>query len=379
MSGLRLAGALAALVAAGFGLALLTAHPPPRPLKPLARPALEMAETFTKIAIGSCADQNFPEPIWDTIRAEHPELFIFMGDNVYGDVSGNDPAMPELKTAYDKLGHIWSFRRFQRETPVLPIWDDHDYGRNDAGAEFPLKAQAKALFLQFWGIPKEVARYSRPGLYDALIIGPSGHRIQIILLDLRWFRDAWTPSDQKDAPGKQRYIPNPDPSKTLLGSAQWAWLEGELKKEAELRLIVSSIQVEADGHGFERWGNFPVERQRLYDLIAKTQAGGVVFLSGDRHAGGLYRKEEGMPYPLFEITSSALNRPSQVQDQPEPDRLGDLYTKENYGLLTIDWRLRTLRLELKDLKGETVMAASAPLAALKPAPPRPNFVRDEPH
>jgi len=376
MSGLRLAGGIAALIAAGFGLALITAHPPPRPLRPIAHAPLATAEAFTKIAIGSCADQHFAEPIWDTIRAEHPELFIFMGDNVYGDVAGNDPAMPELKTAYDTLRHIGNFRRFERETPVLPMWDDHDYGLNDAGAEFPLKAQSKALFLQFWGIPKTVARYSRPGLYDALIIGPPGQRIQIILLDLRWFRSPWRLAEHP-GPGKERYIPDADPAKTMLGAAQWAWLEGELKKEAELRLIVSSIQVEAEGHGFERWGNFPLERQRLYDLIAKTRAGGVVLLSGDRHAGALYKQAEGTPYPLYELTSSSLNKPVDVKDLPDPARLAALFTKQNYGLLTIDWRLRTLRLELKDLEGETVMAVSVALAALKPAPQGPSFVREE--
>jgi alkaline phosphatase D len=375
MSGLRLAGGLAVLVAVGFGLALITANPPPRPLKPLSRPALVTGEAFTRIAIGSCADQHDPEPIWDSIRAEHPELFIFMGDNVYGDVASGDPAMPELKTAYDTLRHIGSFRRFERETPVLPIWDDHDYGRNDAGAEFPLKSQSKTLFLQFWGIPPSVARYSRPGLYDALIIGPPGQRIQIILLDLRWFRSPWMLAAHP-GPGQERYIPDPDPAKTMLGPEQWAWLEGELKKEAEIRLIVSSIQVEAEGHGFERWGNFPLERQRLYNLIAKTRAGGVVLLSGDRHAGGLY-KNEAAPYPLYEMTASSLNKPMPVKDLPDPGRLAPLFTKENYGLLTIDWRLKTLRLELKDLAGETVMAASVPLGALKPPPQGPSFVRDE--
>jgi hypothetical protein len=66
-----------------------------------------------------------------------------------------------------------------------------------------------------------------------------------------------------------------------------------------------------------------------------------------------------------------------VKDLPDPGRLAPLFTKENYGLLTVDWRLKTLRLELKDLAGETVMAASAPLGALKPPPQSPSFVRDE--
>ena len=378
MSGLRLAATLAALVATGVGFVFLTAHPPPRVLKPLPRPPLETAGTVTRIAIGSGADQHFPAPIWDTVRREHPELFIFMGDAVYGEAVSGNPALPELKAAYDRLGHDKGFRRFQRETPILPIWDDHDYGRNDAGAEFPFKARSKAMFLEFWGIPSSVARFSRPGLYDALIIGPPGRRIQIILLDTRFFRSPWKP-----APGAARYSPDPDPAKTMLGPAQWAWLASELKKEAEIRLVVSSIPIEAEGHNFERWSNFPLERQRLYDLIASSGANGVVLLSGDRHAGALYKKDEGVPYSLFEMTASSLNRPltaqdGAVQDESDPDRMGPIYTHENYGLLTVDWRLRTMRLELKGLRGETVLVASAPLAGLKARPAGPSFVRDEP-
>lgn len=369
MGALRLTAAMVALVAAGFGLAKLTAHPPPRPLKAMSRQALATAGIVTKIAIGSCADQRRPEPIWDVIQAQHPELFIFMGDNVYGDALSDNPSLPELKIAYDRLGHLANFRRFMRETPILPIWDDHDYGRNDAGAEFPYKSRSKDLFLQFWGIPKSVARYSRPGLYDALIIGPPGQRIQIILLDLRWFRDAWTPSDAPGTPGKERYIPNRDHKKTLLGSAQWTWLEQELKKEAELRLIVSSIQVESDAHGFERWGNFPHERQRLYDLITKTHANGVVFLSGDRHAGALYKLNSGASYPLFEITASSLNSPGSAKDGPDADRLGPMFAGENFGLITINWRLKTVHLDLKNVTGDTVLAASVPLGVLTPAKP----------
>lgn len=378
MSGIRLAGAFAVLAAAGLGLAWLTADPPPPPVKPLIRQPLALAETYTRIAIGSCADQTKPAPIWDRIRDEAPELFIAMGDNVYGDASGSDPSLPELKAAYQALAGDRRFRRFHRNVPVLPIWDDHDYGRNDAGADFPFKVESKALFLKFWGISPEAARYGRDGLYDAVIIGPPGRRIQVILLDTRWFRSPWKPTDKRGAPGKERYVPDPDPEKTMLGEDQWDWLEAELKKDAELRLIVSSIQVESDGHGFERWGNFPAERARLVGLIEHSKAKGVIFLSGDRHAGGLYRMAKGAPYPLYEITSSALNRPYPVKDLPEPARLGELYTGENYGLVTIDWRLRTVLLELKDVKGERVMAASVPLAALSPPPPGPSFVLDGP-
>jgi alkaline phosphatase D len=54
----------------------------------------------------------------------------------------------------------------------------------------------------------------------------------------------------------------------------------------------------------------PSERKRLFDLIDSTGAGGVVFISGDRHAGALYSTKLGSEaeavYPLYELTTSGL-------------------------------------------------------------------------
>lgn len=371
MSGARLFFAFAALVGLGFVLADLTDDPEPLPFTKDGVAVLDPEEPLTRIALGSCADQRLPQPIWATIRAEKPDLFLFMGDNVYGDVTGNDPAMPELRAAYEALGNLWGFQRLRREVPILSVWDDHDYGRNDGGADFPLKEQAKALFLGFWGISADSPRAMRPGNYDARIVGPEGQRVQVILLDTRSFRSPLKPTDEKGAPGKERYVPDLDPIHTMLGPTQWRWLEEELRKPAELRLIVSSIQVLAEGHGWERWGNLPRERERLFALIEETGATGVVFLSGDRHVAALYRRTEGMPYPFFEITSSSLNRPATtITDEPGPNRLGPLFNRENYGLISIDWGLKTVSLEVKNATGERELAASVPLAALRPAPPR---------
>ncbi len=53
------------------------------------------------------------------------------------------------------------------------------------------------------------------------------------------------------------YIPNTDVDVTVLGDAQWKWLEDQLKVPAEFRIIGSSYQVLSDRHGWEMWGNFP--------------------------------------------------------------------------------------------------------------------------
>jgi alkaline phosphatase D len=94
----------------------------------------------------------------------------------------------------------------------------------------------------------------------------------------------------------------------------------------------------AEGHAWERWGNLPLERDRLFDLIASTGANGVVFLSGDRHAGAIYRRTEGVAYPLHEITSSGINMLRPDRPEPGPLRLGGLYGGENFGTIDIDWR-----------------------------------------
>lgn len=363
--------ALPLLILVGIGFAMLTQHPAPAPvaLKPAAMVAEEA--TLTRIGLGSCADQTLPEPIWAAVLKDRPDLFIFMGDNVYGDVKSDAGDVPELRAAYAAQAKVPGFARLRAAIPTLEIWDDHDYGLNDGGSEFALKDEAKAAFLEFWGISDKSARATHPGLYDSVIIGPEGKRVQIILLDTRWFRDPLTPTDQQGAPGKERYVPNPDPALTMLGPAQWAWLEGELKKPADVRLVVSSIQLVVDGHGWERWGNLPAERDKFYALVEKTKANGVVILSGDRHIGAIYKETAGVPYPLFEMTSSSLNKPAGITDEPGPQRIGPIFSGENYGLVTIDWAQRTLVLTLKDVSGQPVLNASVALASLVPQAPKP--------
>lgn len=291
---------------------------------------------LSRIAFGSCADQAKPQPIWDAILAYQPELFIFAGDNVYGDFNTADAT--NLKNAYAGAQDITGYNKLRDGVSHLAVWDDHDYGINDGGGDFPHKAVAKDLFLDFWKAPATDVRRTREGIYDSRIVGPPGMRVQVILLDLRWFRSPLKPSDQRGAPGKERYIPDPDPAKTMLGATQWAWLADELRKPAELRLLVSSTQVLAEAHGWERWGNFPLERQKLIDTIRDSGAKGVVLLSGDRHVGALYREMPAGLYPLYEVTSSGLNQVFEAAREPGPNRLGALFPATNFGVIDVDWR-----------------------------------------
>lgn len=317
---------------------------------------------LSRIAIGSCAKQTMPQPIWDAVLAWRPELFVFMGDNVYGDFNSADAT--SLKEAYAATRRIAGYERLRDTVSHLAIWDDHDYGANDGGTDFAHKAVSKELFLDFWNAPATDVRRTREGIYDSRVIGPPGMRVQVIMLDVRWFRSPLKPTDQRGAAGKQRYLPDSDPAKTMLGPVQWAWLAAELRKPAELRLIVSSTQVLAEGHGWERWGNFPLERQKLFDTIRDSGAKGVVFVSGDRHIGALYREQPTGLYPLYEMTSSGLNMVYWAANEPGPNRLGALYAAANFGAIDVDWWERKVTLALRDEGGSVRRSVTIAFDAL---------------
>ncbi len=317
---------------------------------------------LARIAFGSCANQNKPQPIWAAVLAYRPELFIFTGDNVYGDVTSGD--MTELRAAYAAASEVEGIKALRAQVPVLAVWDDHDFGRNDGGADFPYKERAQELFLAFWHIADDDPRAQRPGVYHAATFGPAGQQVQVILLDTRTFRSPLRPTDQRGALGKEAYLPDPDPAKTMLGEAQWAWLRAQLEQPADLRLIVSSVQVLAEDHGFERWGNLPLERQKLLDLIAETGAKGVVLISGDRHMGALYRLSEGVPYDLYEITSSGINMAVSNNRDTGPLRLGEVYRADNFGTIDIDWQAGQITLSVRGMDGTAARSVTIPIAAL---------------
>ncbi len=329
------------------------AGPIPLPASPL----LDPERPLTRIGIGSCFSQQEHGRLLGTAIRSRPDLFVMMGDNVYGDTE--DPKVEELVAAYAGALARGDYRAFRAAMPMVATWDDHDYGLNDAGAEYAYKAATTPLFFDFWGVPADSPRRRTGGIYDAFITGPKGARVQVILLDTRSFRSPFRKTDEKGAPGKERYLPDSDPQKTVLGAAQWAWLEEQLAQPADLRLVVSSYQFVVEGHGWEKWGNFPLERQRFYDIVARTRAKGVVVVSGDRHRAGIYREAKGLANPVYELTSSAINMSSNWSDPGEeagPNRLGPSYRGDNVGMVTLDWEKRGIGFYILDQDDKTVLS-----------------------
>lgn len=299
------------------------------------------------IAFGSCAREEQDQPVWDVLIQEQPDLYIALGDNVYVDFwAGEDgqfrmappTSLEHFTTDYEKLAAKPGWQRLTEACPIIPTWDDHDYGNNDAGAEWAMKEDSQRIFLDFFGVPKDSPRRERDGVYHAETHGPAGRRVQVIMLDTRFFRSALDRRTERVA-GVGPYVPTTDTTRTMLGDAQWAWLGEQLREPADVRIIASSIQVVAYEHGYETWGNLPHERERLYRLIDETNASGVIFLSGDRHLLEISRDvEDPAPYPMWDITSSGLTQAkSPNPTDPNRFRVGPVIRDTNYGIVRIAW------------------------------------------
>ena len=276
-----------------------------------------------RIAFGSCNREYKPQPLWKPIRACQPDLWVWLGDIVYGRADN----LPDLAQRYETEKNNPDYKRLREQCRVLGVWDDNDYGVSDGGKENPNKIECQRLLLDFLDEPTNSPRRKQAGVYTAYTFGPAGRRVKIILLDGRYFRDE---------PGR-----NSD----MLGAAQWQWLEGQLTaSDADVHIIGSGVQVIASEHPFEKWADFPKARQHLLDLVAKTGARNIIFLSGDRHLGEISRWNDlPMAQPIYDITSSGMTHHAQdnffhsFTGEKNRFRCGKNFVDLNFGLITFDW------------------------------------------
>jgi alkaline phosphatase D len=324
---------------------------------------------LARIGFGSCVHQDKPQPIWDAVVAAKPDLFLFIGDNLYHDVIVDKSAKNEtLAQKYAKMAAQPGVIKLKQICPLLGTWDDHDYGLDDAGAEYPHKKASQQAFLDFFGVPKDSPRRSQEGIYHAQVFGPPDKSVQVILLDTRYFRSPLK-KRAKRAAGDGPYEPNPDPDATMLGEAQWQWLETQLRQPAKVRLLCSSIQVVAEDHHHEKWANLPRERERLFKLIADTKAAGVIALSGDRHLAELSMMDAGVGYPFYDLTSSGLTQATLKWRKQEVNRhrVMTMNFGNNFGLIQIDWdEAPVVRLQIRDVAGDIIVQQKVPLSVLQP-------------
>ncbi|MFM7182738.1 MAG: alkaline phosphatase D family protein [Verrucomicrobiales bacterium] len=307
-----------------------------------------------EIAVGSChrTGPKSEEAFACVVRAK-PDAFLFLGDNIYGDTRD----MKVLQEKYAALDAVTSWKQLRQSTRVLGTWDDHDYGENDAGVEYPAKVESAKVQKDFFAIPADHPMRKREGVYQSAIFGPQGKRTQILLLDTRYFR---SPLRQEKIDGRKAYLPDPDPAKTFLGEAQWKWLDTQLAQPADVRIIGSSIQILPEEHRFEKWANFPLEREKLLNKLAAAK-GRLVLLSGDRHFAEISRQTVGETQ-LVEMTTSGMTHTGGGKiGETNRHRVGEPVSSLNWGVVSIEWKENAapgLKLEVRNTEGKVTASHS---------------------
>jgi len=277
-----------------------------------------------RVAFGSCAGDWGPDPsqsIFKTIAAQHPQWFLWMGDNIYysrARQEWNDIEMMRERWAIQRsLPHL---QELLSSTAHASTWDDHDYGPNNSDKTYFLREESFELYKSYW--PNPYFGSDDDGVYFALHLGG----VDVFMLDTRFNRQP-NKLDAKD--------------KELLGERQWGWLQSELRDStASFKIIVSGMQLLAEYHPYESWAMFDSEKQRLLNYVNDNKINGVVLLSGDRHIGEILRDDQVLDYPLIEFTSSPLAAGvgGGTSDEIATRRIANSeITAEHFGILDFDF------------------------------------------
>ena len=295
-----------------------------------------------RVAFGSCNRHDLPQPIWRGVEAFQPQIWIWLGDNIYGD--SYDPKVLEAKWRAQKARE--DYKEAMRGVIVTGIWDDHDYGVNDGGKDYPLKAESQKLFLDFLDVSKDDPRRQRSGIYGSQVFGMPGRQICLVLLDVRTHRDA------------------PRTGGDILGEEQWRWLEEVFERSrANIHLIASGTQVLPSEHRFEKWADYPEARERLLELLEKYSVANPIFLTGDRHHAEIscLPGRGGRP-DVFEVTASGMTHSlSRNLDEPNSLRVGKGFGGLNFGTIEVDWDSARATLAIRDQEGRLVNSAEVAL------------------
>jgi len=299
--------------------------------------------SFT-LAFGSCNEQHLENVLWQEIEKHHPDVWVWGGDIIYSDTYDMDVLRKNYQIQKDNI----AYKHFVGTTEIIGSWDDHDYGVNDGGIEYSEKAASQQLFLDFMNVPKDSSRRSQEGIYNAHDYQIGKHSIKIIVLDTRYFRTAITPNP--NPAGDQRFIPNNYGDGTMLGEAQWQWLEQQLKNsKADFNIINSSIQFLSPVHGFEKWANMPHEVDKMEQLIQSSKARNVIILSGDRHISEFSQKNiQGLDYPLVDFTSSGMTHAyNKEKIEPNKYRVGDNIVVNSFGIIQFNLSTGKVAMEIR--------------------------------
>lgn len=258
--------------------------------------------------------------IFETMAKEKAAFMLWTGDAWYTrevdyysewglwNRASHDRSMPVLQ-------------KFLKAMPHFATWDDHDYGPNDIGKNYILKEASRNVFTSYFCNPS--AGENGQGIYTMNSWGD----VDIFITDDRWWRSADQLKDSID--GK------PNPEKRMLGQQQMEWLKNSLLYSmATFKIVVIGSQVLNPVSPFDKWADFPAEKEEMLNFLKEYNINGVLFLTGDRHHSEVIKIEREGTYPLYDITVSPLTSGTHKfggVEKNNPYRVFGLDEKQNYG------------------------------------------------
>ena len=308
-----------------------------------------------RLGFASCAATGSNHRIFDTLRDLALLLFIHMGDLHYEDIKRNDPSL--FRRAYERVLTSPRQGSFYRSTPVAYVWDDHDFGPNDAdGSSLSKPAALKTYQQNVPHYPLSPVGGRVRTIQQAFTIG----RVRFLVIDPRAER---MPEDEPDGP-----------QKSMLGKDQLDWLRRELRSASQrfpLVVLVNGVpwitkNEPGSGHGWEPYSH---ERTIIADMIEQFGlTHRLIMLSGDGHmvaiddgtnsnyASGSAPNERAFPV----IHGAPLHRFPRIKGGPyshgvfAPKRWFPLLTAKQFGLMDLQDDGRRIRVELscRGSKGE---------------------------
>ena len=295
--------------------------------------------------------------IFETMAKENAAFTLWLGDNWYYrevDYSSNW-GMSYRASLTRKLPVL---QNLMKAMPQLAIWDDHDYGSNDADKTFPFKDQSLKIFKNYWPNPS----YGQDGVGTYTKFSYSD--VEFFLMDDRWFRS----NDKMAATVDGK----PNPEKRMWGPKQMDWLKNALSNSsADFKIIVTGSQTLNPVSPFDCLQSYPIEFNELMDFLDKQKVTGVLFFTGDRHHSEVIKFPRPETYPLYDVTSSpftsGIAAPSK-QEENNPARVpGTLVVAQNYTRVTVSGapRDRKLKIEFLGIKGEKLAEWSVGANELK--------------
>jgi alkaline phosphatase D len=274
----------------------------------------------TTIAFASCArEDDGSAEVWTRMRQRGVDALVLLGDTPYIDTT--DLARQRLR--YRQFANVGPFAALVRNTPVYSTWDDHDFGANDTDGRLPGKENSRQAFLEHR--PNSIPQ-GQQGIQTAFRVGD----VEVFLLDARWHAGT---------------EPSPfDASKpTLLGADQWAWLEAGLEASTAVFKVIATGMIFNDAvrpNKTDYWGNYPHERQALFDLVGELGLEGVVLVGGDVHRHRIVRhidSRDAVGYELVEFISSPVHdQIIAAANAPHPGLVLDIGTGNIYLELTCE-------------------------------------------